>query len=144
MRKMTNEDVDRIVDILRTWKRAPLSWEHLMDQISVMLLAGGKSWSRQSLHSNESIYVAWQAARRRLSRRRARADTTGDFPSAIQELEAALFELQTKYDNLAIRHRQLIYNASMLPGGTRLLIDPLPDNTPSQKVGAGPKRAARK
>ena len=144
MRKMTTGDIDGIVDLLKKWKRLPLYWDGLRQQISVTLLAGEKSWSRQSLQSNESIKVAWLTAKRRLVSRGAKQQSVNsDESTTVVELESALTALQIKYDNLAMRHRQLIYNASMLPGGTRLLLDPLPDNTPVQKLGAGPKPRGR-
>jgi hypothetical protein len=138
MRKMESKDVEGIVELLRRWKHRPLRWDRLQDQISGTLLNGGKPWSRQSLQANERINVAWSAAKRRLADRESRPyESGGSDPSAIERLETALAELQTRYENLAIRHRQLLYNAAMLPGGTRLLLDPLPDNTPTQKTRMG-------
>ena len=145
MRKMTTKDVACITDLLRKWKRPPLRWERLQEEISAKLLDGDTSWSRQSLQANESIKTAWQTAKQRLSANEIRTRNANENEtSAITQLEVALSELQTKYDNLALRHRQLIYNASMLPGGTRLLLDPLPDNTPAQKGGAGLKNSRHK
>lgn len=145
MRKMESKDVEGIVELLRRWKYRPLRWDRLQDQISGTLLNGDKPWSRQSLQANERIKVAWSAAKRRLAGREGRAYDTGNTDaSAIESLEIALAELQTRYENLAIRHRQLMYNAAMLPGGTRLLLDPLPDNTPTQKTGLGQSNASRK
>jgi hypothetical protein len=63
--------------------------------------------------------------------------------SAVEAREAELADLQAKFDRLALRHKQLIYNASMLPGGTRLLLDPLPDNTPSQTEGNKSRQSRR-
>ncbi len=146
MRKMTQKDIAGIVDLLRKWKRPPLRWERLQEQISTKLLDGETSWSRQSLQASESINTAWQAAKQRLSANGTRTHDAANEneTSATEQLQAALSELQTKYDNLALRHRQLIYNASMLPGGTRLLLDPLPDNTPAQKGGTGLKNSRHK
>ena len=145
MRKMTKEDAEGVVDLLRKWKQFPLRWQRLQEQISLTMLRGEKSWSRQSLQASESVNIAWLAAKRRQAGRAGLPHTVDeDDPTAVERLEAALSELQTKYDNLAIRHRQLIYNAALLPGGTRLLLDPLPDNTPLQRVGAGQKKARRK
>lgn len=142
MRKMTREDVEGVVELLRKWQRPTLRWQGLQKQISLTLLHSERSWSRQSLQASESINIAWLAAKRRLANRGKRAHAADeDEPAAIERLEAALSELQTKYDNLSIRHRQLIYNAALLPGGTRLLLDPLPDNTPVQ---SGPKTSRRK
>src|SRR5262245_58840631 len=114
MRKMTTEDVEVVVDFIRKWKRAPLRWETLQKEISLKLLSGDRSWSRQSLQANESINVAWLAAKRRLSAKGKQPQSTDtDEPLIVEQLEAALSELQSKYDNLAMRHRQLVYNASM-------------------------------
>lgn len=145
MRKMESNDVDDIVELLRKWKHRPLRWDRLREQVSGTLLNGDKPWSRQSLQANERIKIAWLAAKRRLAgRERPAYDADGTDPSAVERLEIALAELQTRYENLAVRHRQLIYNAAMLPGGTRLLLDPLPDNTPTQKTGMGQRNASHR
>jgi hypothetical protein len=142
---MEIKDVEGIVELLRRWKHRPLRWDRLQEKISVILLNGDKPWSRQSLQANERIKVAWSAAKRRLAGREGRAyDTENTDASAIERLEIALAELQTRYENLAIRHRQLMYNAAMLPGGTRLLLDPLPDNTPMQKTGTGQRHSSHR
>lgn len=137
MRKIGEQDEKAIVAMLRKWKRSPLRWELVRERISAELLDGEKSWSRKSLQANESINAAWGIANGRLTDggRRARVPES-DEPSEIERLQAELAELNIKYDKLLIRHRQVIHNAALLPGGTRLLLDPLPDNTPVQKEGA--------
>jgi len=136
MRKIGERDEKAIVAMLRKWKRSPLRWELVRERISAELLDGEKSWSRKSLQANESINAAWGIANGRLtgSGRCARVHES-DEPSEIERLQAELVELNIKYDKLLIRHRQVIHNAALLPGGTRLLLDPLPDNTPVQKEG---------
>lgn len=154
MRKMNKDDVAHVVQILRRWKRGPMFWDHLRQRISVEIMDGEEAWSRQALQANELINQEWLATRKRLTDRRVRStpfgpdgviyDEAGNDSLEVQRLRKQLEKLQTQYDNLLLRHRQLVHNASMLPGGTRLFLDPLPDNTPVQKVGAGSKRTRRK
>jgi hypothetical protein len=147
MRKMSAREVKAVSNMLMKWRRAPLTWNKLKHQISITLLSGGESWSRQSLTSHDSIQRAWLNAKKRLKGTSGGTedfdDLDSDEPSAVENLEAALADLQVKFDKLALRHRQLIYNASMLPGGTRLLLDPLPDNTPTQTEGTQSKTTRR-
>lgn len=141
---MTDRDVRAIVDILNSWKRPPLRWTEVQSLISTTVLDGQESWSRQSLQDNEEINIAWLNARARLSGGHRRAAPAEVEPSSYEKLVADYAALEAKYQNLALRHRQLLYNASMLPGGTRLLLDPLPDNTPAQRNDAGSRRPRRK
>lgn len=143
MRKMTKTEIDDIVVLIRRWQLAPLSWKHLRQEVSRVVLSNQTCWSRQALQANESINSAWLTARKRIALKGRRREGGGDSGrrETSQELESALEELQRKYDKLALRHRQLIYNASMLPGGTRLLLDPLPDNTTPQTEGTSPRRS---
>lgn len=143
MRKMTEGDVKHIVGLLKKWKRRPLFWSHLQNQISIDLFAGESPWSRQSLQRNAAVNSAWESAQIRLGGDGSNEDSEhGNADSAeIKRLQAALDDLKRRYENLLIKHRQLVYNASMLKGGTHLLLDPLPDNTPAQKRSSGPKGA---
>jgi len=142
MRKMSADDTTAVVRILRAWRQRRLTWERLRTQVSVEILDGAETWSRQSLQAHESIRIAWAAAKRRLTNKDRSTPTGSEDASlaALEKLQGEYQELQTKYDRLALRHRQLAYNASMLPGGTRLLIDPLPDNTPDQTIYRSSKR----
>lgn len=150
MRKMNKNDVALVVQLLKRWQRSRVSWQLLRSQISMTMLNGDVAWSRQSLQANKTIYAEWLATRKRLSAQPYRsgssglggvqgADATAD-TSEVEALRARLDQLQAKYDNLAIQHRQLVYNVSMIQGGARLLLDPLPDNTPVQKAGAQARR----
>ena len=150
MRKMNKHDVALVVQLLKRWQRGRVSWDLLRSQISTTMLNGDVAWSRQSLQANKTIYAEWLAARRRMSTQASRSGFPGsrlpdsadaiDHASESQALRARLDQLQAKYDNLAIQHRQLVYNVSMIQGGARLLLDPLPDNTPVQKAGAPARR----
>ena len=142
MRKMSTHDVRAVVSILRAWRQRRLTWEGLRTQLSVEVLDGAESWTRQSLWAHEPVRIAWAAAKTRLAGRvrTAPAGSEDAILSALEKLQGEYQELQVKYDRLALRHRQLAYNASMLPGGARLLIDPLPDNTPDQTIYRSGKR----
>jgi hypothetical protein len=131
MRRMTTADVTFVVELLHTWRHSALTWEGVQSKISSDLLEGRPAWSRQSLHANKAIKQAWDAANARLSALSAKSRIScSTDPTKAEALQSELDELQAKYEALLIRHRQVIYNASFLPGGTSLLFDPLPDNTP--------------
>lgn len=137
MRKMNQTDINFIVNILHGWKSRHLNWNILRQQISTELLDGEPSWSRQSLQANEAIRIAWSNTklRRSTTRKKTASSSSLDPNYILEKIQAELQDLKTQYDNLALRHRQVVFNASLLPGGMRLLIDPLPDNSMSQRVG---------
>lgn len=133
MRKMTSSDVSHIVKLIRNWKGKELTWEAIRSSIGSSLGIGDQVWSRQALQANEAIKFAWLAKKE--SRRvggvgKFRPDR--DMDDLLESTLAANRELQMKYDNLAYRHRQLLYNVSLLAGGAHLLVDPLPNNTADQ------------
>ncbi len=144
MRKMTEGDIKAIVSLLENWRRSPLHWKLLQHQVSKNLLGGEASWSRQSLQASNAINTAWLSARVRLASARKLPIGTEEDSTKYERLMTQYMALEVKYNNLAMRHRQLIYNATMLPGGARLLLDPLPDNTPAQKIGIGARRSRHK
>lgn len=134
---MSENDVRFVVAALRSWKSRHLSWNELRQHICTEWLNGDPAWSRQSLQANEAIRIAWINAKKRLEAGTQNVERASscDNESLVGKLQIELHELQTRYDNLALRHRQVIFNASLLPGGTRLLIDPLPDNSGFQEAG---------
>ncbi|WP_147455650.1 hypothetical protein [Acidovorax sp. 100] len=132
---MTNSDVSHIVNLIRTWKGGALTWEAVRLSIGSSLELGDQVWSRQALQANEDIQLAWLAKKESrktppMGKRRSDSDVNDLLESTL----AANRELQMKYDNLAFRHRQLLYNASLLAGGAHLLVDPLPNNTADQSA----------
>lgn len=135
MRKMTPSDVSCIVRLVRNWKGRSITWEGLRAKIGESLVLEGPVWSRQALQANEDIRVAWRIRRESVKSGHLRSNASGvDVSDLLESALAANRELQIKYDNLALRHRQLIYNAVLLPGGAHLLVDPLPDNTNEQST----------
>jgi hypothetical protein len=133
MRRITPADSKAIVQIIHAWKSRRLTWKSLQERISTSLLNGERAWSRQSLQANVDINAAWDKFRARQSVRRAAKLLPPEAMDAeVDRLQTELDELQGKYDALLARHRVLIYNASLLPGGTQLLAKALPDNTRSQ------------
>lgn len=133
MRKMTRADVSHIVKLIRTWKGRALTWDAVRLSIGSSLELGDQVWSRQALQANEDIQLAWLAkkeSRKNSPREKLRSDS--EIHELLESTLAAHRELQMKYDNLAYRHRQLLYNASLLQGGAHLLVDPLPNNTADQ------------
>lgn len=132
MRKIARSDEEAIVQLLRRWKGMALTWEALRREIAASLQPGESVWSRQSLQANEAIRIAWSTKKEALRSRRDERGRAQNEWDMVEVLKLQLAELQTKYDNLALRHRRLLHNASMLPGGVHLLVDPLPDNTLAQ------------
>lgn len=144
MKKMSEAEVRFVVMLLRTWHHGPLRWESVRSRISSEFFDGGPAWTRQSLQANARISAAWDAAKLRLSGRATDSTLEGDGGSAkIKELQVELDDLRERYDALFIRHRTLAYNASFLPGGTNLLLDPLPDNTPVESKSRRRKGSKR-
>lgn len=135
MRKMTKADVSRIVKLIRNWKGGRLTWEAIRAEIGQSLGSPEQAWTRQALQANEDIRIAWRVKTESIRKERRKTPTCrSEAEDLLQSALAANRELQMKYDNLALRHRQLIYNAVLLPGGAHLLVDPLPDNTAAQSA----------
>lgn len=136
MKKISEDSKNDIVAILRRWpKHVRLTWESLRDAIAKTTGALVEEvWSRQSLSDNKDIYDAYVVAKSRLKQEPAASAVMNEADAAqkISDLESKLSELQVKYDRLLLRHTQLVYNVSLLEGGSPLL-DPLPDNTKSQQ-----------
>jgi hypothetical protein len=136
MKKISEEDKNNIVAVLRRWpKRDRLTWESLREAIAKTVGASlDEVWSRQSLSDNKYIYDAFLVAKRRLKEKPAAPAVINEADAAqeISDLKSKLSELQLKYDRLLLRHTQLVYNVSLLEEGSHLL-DPLPDNTKSQQ-----------
>jgi len=135
MKKISAASEKSIIRILRQWPRQKsLTWESLRNALAAEGIPLEDVWSRQALSCNESIYVAYLIAKRLPASKPGVPVATDDTEATrkVIELEAELQELQLKYDRLLARQTELIYNASLLEGGSHLL-DPLPDNTKSQK-----------
>ncbi len=153
MRRISIKDETLISDVIRQWPRQKFTWEKIREEIASRLGVDiSQVWTRQAFGANETIGAAYENV---VIQRRQKAEVSSATPAAGgNELEiklltsqAALAELQIKYNNLAMRHRQLLYNAAVLPGGTRLLIDPLPESTQSRSAnlsGLGRASSRRK
>lgn len=130
-KKISGDSEKSIVRMLRQWPRQTrLTWESLR---SAVAKEEADVWSRQALSGNENIYAAYLVAKKRsASKTEVPIATDTEATRKIIELEAALQELELKYNHLAARHAALSFNVSLLEGGSHLL-DPLPDNTKSQK-----------
>lgn len=136
MKKIDPDDELTIVKLLRKWPRSKrLTWNALRSAIIEHNQEDtDATWSRQSLSANESIHTAFRAAKRRAASPEVTlTHSAGNSRlTDINEVKLELAELQKRYDNLLLRHTQLVHNVSLLEGGTHLLDDPLPDNTRSQ------------
>jgi hypothetical protein len=136
MKKIDPNDELTIVKLLRKWPQSKrLTWNALRSAIIEHTQGDtDATWSRQSLSANESIRTAFGVAKGRaaspevtLTQSNSNSQSTD-----INEVKSELAELRKRYDNLLLRHNQLVHNVSLLEGGTHLLDDPLPDNTRSQ------------
>ena len=143
MRKMSTEDEKKILSVIRKWPSHSITWEALRLAAAVNLgIDHCGVWSRQSLYAHETIRCAYKMAKQRALHRgtsaseRLVARKVGRVSKQI-EARDELAELQMKYDNLLLRHRRLLFNASLLPGGVHLLNDPLPNNTMNQRREQG-------
>ena len=135
VRRISESDSRYIVKMLRSWKRRRVTWNLVRSEISSALLDGEEAWSRQALQANEDIDAAWLELKKRLpSGRRTHSNTDDIEGTELMQLQIEFAELQLKYDRLLIRHRVVLNNASLLPGGTQLLSDSLPNNTRSQAM----------
>lgn len=144
MRKMTSVDVQFVVQLLKAWPLGKLTWVAVRDAVSAGLLNGERAWSRQSLEANPKIQEAWSKAKVRLASGTSPLSTENPVESDVAKLQAELNELRAKYEALMIRHKTLAYNATFLPGGASLLMDPLPDNTPAKKSKLSKSRSRQR
>jgi hypothetical protein len=135
VRRISKGDSRSIVKMLRSWTRRRVTWKLLQSEISTALLDGEEAWSRQALKANDEINGAWLKLKDRLPSGRRSHSNIGDIEDTeLTRLRIEFSELQLKYDRLLLRHRMLMNNASLLPGGTQLLSDSLPNNTRSQAM----------
>lgn len=135
MKKISEEDEKSVVLLLRKWQGLEqLTWESLRIAIVASAIAPGRAWSRQSLSVNEAIRTAFLVAKQRLKLAGGGMATMSDSDALrqLEDLKTEHRELEIRYGALLVRHTKLAYNASLLEGGS-FLLDPLPDNTSSQK-----------
>ena len=131
MRRITYEDELLIIRVIDACPPRTCSWETIREELAKSVGGLGNVWSRQALKTHPNIYIQYLA---KVQSRRAPVSVVQSETGAANPIDSAhqvceetrLQELQRKYDALALRYRQVIFNASLLPGGLRLLIEPLP------------------
>ena len=137
-RKISRSDQHFAVELLNKWPaKKSLNWENYRLALAIKLKINPENiWSRQALSRNEAIASAFAVCKQRgvvaRSDRKKVAQSTDTYLQRIQFLEAELRAVRKKNKTLLLRHTRLAYNASLLPGGTALLQDPLPNNTRSR------------
>lgn len=129
--KISDKNAEIAVKILKTWSaKDPLTWEAFRLRLGPKLPRSIKrAWSRQALSSHEKISTAFTEAKIRIaesSKPTTARRSQSYYVKRVQNLELQLEDALKKLKNLKLRHTQLAYNASLLPGGTRLLLDSLP------------------
>lgn len=139
-RRISANDLDVILEILRAWPaKKRLTWEFLVERLREHPSIGNEiAWSRQALSANKDIRAAFAVAKNKVKVSNAsRRTSIANLNAAEKRLEAVsaeLQELKLKYDALSLRHTELMYNMSLLEGGSKHLLLPLPDNTNSQRA----------
>jgi len=131
MRRISSDDELLIIRVIDECPARNCSWEAIREELAKSLGGLEKVWSRQALKAHPAIYSKYEA---KILSRRVGKNGTASAPTSAATAESSeppaeetpLQELQRKYDALALQHRQLMYNASLLPGGLRLMVDPLP------------------
>lgn len=125
-----------VVAILRSWPRQQrVTWEELRKKIAQVSRGKTPEWSRQALSKNEAIYLAYAEAgnqQKEAITQPAQGRTLRWYAERLNIVTKELQQAKQQYELLQVRHTQLIYNASLLPGGTQLLSAPLPNNTKAQ------------
>lgn len=136
LKKISKSDEQRIINIIRSWPLGSrLTWELLRVRVAKDFdFHIDEMWSRQALSANVRVRDAILALKQRKAKRTPNGThvRTESEVSRVLELETELLELKQRYDRLLLRHTELARNASFLDGGTQLL-DPLPDNTTTQR-----------
>lgn len=138
MPKINRRSEELAVQILKSWpSKQKLTWESFRRKLASRRRDKTAVWSRQALSKNEVISAGFADAKLR----RGAVEVTPEsgktkrwYAGRVAALERDLETSKKQLDALQKRHTQLIYNASFLPGGARLLVDPLPDNTRSQSA----------
>lgn len=147
MRRINEEDERAVIDVIQKCPARSCTWETIRHKLAESHGGLEQVWTRQALKAHQGIYSAYlaQVQSRRTpgtSAKSATANNSADNEAA--GIQAQLQDLQRKYDALAMQHRKVIYNASLLPGGLKLLIDPLPqgqqERSSSKPAGRHGKR----
>jgi hypothetical protein len=114
--RLTDAEVDKIVNLLTTWQ-GKLSWELLLRRVRPML---GRDFTRQGLDKQQSISIAFKQAKGRIRIRAQKAarDRDGDLPPElaaaqrrIDNLLAEVELLKAEKDKLLERFATWLYNA---------------------------------
>jgi len=112
-RKLTAQDLSKIVDLITAWPRRTITWESLVEAIGGYV---GHTWSRQSLEKHAPIKEAYLSRRAMLKSAAVSGEKVVDPAEAIlrrrvQEQQVEITQLKqtiTAYEDLFIRHH---YNA---------------------------------
>jgi hypothetical protein len=135
MPKIDKRSETFVVAILRSWPRQQrVTWEELRKKIAQVSRGKTPEWSRQALSKNEAIYLAYAEAssQQKAIAQPAQGRTLRWYAERLAIVTKELQQTKQRHELLQVRHTQLIYNASLLPGGTQLLSAPLPNNTRAQ------------
>lgn len=131
MRRITADDERLIIQVIDQCSARSCSWETIRETLAKSLGGPEKVWTRQAMKAHPQIYSKYLG---KVQSRRGAALANPDEQGGAEEVNSGpqpsedteLQKLQRKYDALVLRYRRLIFNASLLPGGLKLLIGPLP------------------
>lgn len=132
MRKIQKIDAQRIVQVIKNWPaKRRLTWEALRTRLAqTPPYQGQEIWKRQSLCANVAVAAAWAEAKIPVALpTTAQNNTRAQLFKRVAELEEENKKLANLLETLRRQHTKLCYNASLLPGGSRVLTGDLPNNT---------------
>ncbi|MGN2242446.1 hypothetical protein ACFWZU_02930 [Frateuria sp. GZRR33] len=98
---LKSREVKVIVECIRGWPDAKITWERICAEAAQLL---GRRPSRQTLHSNDAIKIAYKARRDGLKIRGARAP----MPSSLAIAARRLARQQSEIDELKAQNSALL------------------------------------
>ena len=138
MKKLTEANIDDAVRVIENWPiNKPFTWEAIRAEIARRhFVALEDIWTRQTLSFHGDISEAYTKTKDRLREaiplQEPTPATTAKAIETIASVNKELAELRWVHNNLLLRHNELCYQVSLLPGGLQLLDIPIPNNTKTQ------------
>ncbi|MFZ6048079.1 hypothetical protein ACFW0H_18380 [Pseudomonas sp. CR3202] len=110
-RNLDDRSIERIVEIMDGWNSPKLTWELLIEQISLRLRV---RYTRQALHNHSRIKAAFSERKKTLSRTNFN-DPKPQTPDQlyISRLEEEIERLKRENNNLLEQFNRWIYNGAL-------------------------------
>jgi hypothetical protein len=142
---MTDADIERIRNLVRTWPAEPITWDLIRDRVAAEIqgvVAGKKKprgsdamgWSRQALSKHDRIKKAYEDRRSELRAERGRIEKNprrNRDPEVVllrrerDGLRITIAELEKKLALYEERLQTLLYNKALGAAGENELLEPL-------------------